>query len=276
MAKRLTRQEVNRRLRAQLAKKKALLMFGAGIGLTAKCAEKGGADLIGVYSTAIFRMRGLPSLLAWLPYGNVTEDLLKMAGEIVPVVKDAPLIAGVGAHDPSLDLDSFLDKLADMGFSGVTNEPFAAMYGEYFLNEMEKSGIGFSREVELIRIADKKDMFSVAWAMSPDQARQMAEAGADVIGGMIGVTTGGMSGTAETASLDDAVAQINAIMEAARKVNPDILVLTHGGPLNDVETARASIQRTGAHGYAAGSSGERIPTERAIVAITEAYRDIDL
>ena len=276
MGKRLTRQEVNRRLRAQLAKKKALLMFGAGIGLTAKCAEKGGADLIGVYSTAIFRMRGLPSLLAWLPYGNVTEDLIKMAGEIIPVVKDAPLIAGVGAHDPSLDLDSFLDRLAGMGFSGVTNEPFAAMYGEYFLKEMEKSGIGFSREVELIRTASKKDMFSVAWAMSPEQAALMAEAGADVIGGMIGVTTGGMSGTSETSSLDEAVAQINAIMEAARKVNPDVLVLTHGGPLNDVETARESIRRTGAHGYAAGSSGERIPTERAIVAITEAYRDIDL
>jgi predicted TIM-barrel enzyme len=276
MGKRLTRQEVNRRLRAQLAKKKALLMFGAGIGLTAKCAEKGGADLIGVYSTAIFRMRGLPSLLAWLPYGNVTEDLIRMAGEIVPVIKNAPLIAGVGAHDPSLDLDSFLDRLAGLGFSGVTNEPFAAMYGEYFLKEMEKSGIGFSREVELIRAANRKDMFSVAWCMSPEQARQMAGAGADVIGGMIGVTTGGMSGTAESSSLDEAVDQINAIMEAARKVNPGILVLTHGGPLNDVETARESIQRTGAHGYAAGSSGERIPTERAIVAITEAYRDIDL
>lgn len=276
MGKRLARREVNRRLRAQLAKGKALLMFGAGIGLTAKCAEKGGADLIGVYSTAVFRMRGLPSLLAWLPYGNVIEDLIKMAEEIVPVVKDAPLIAGVGAHDPSLDLDSFLDRLAAMGFSGVTNEPFAAMYGDYFLREMEKSGIGFAREVELIRIANQKDMFSVAWCMSPDQARQMAKAGADVIGGMIGVTAGGMSGTSETSPLDDAVRQLIEIMEAAQSVNPDVLILTHGGPLNDVETARYSIQKTGAHGYAAGSSGERIPTEKAIVTITEAYRNITL
>ncbi len=276
MAKRYTKSEVLQRLRREVESKKPLLMFGAGIGLTAKCAEIGGADLIGVYSTAMVRMKGLPSLLAWLPYSNVNEDLLSLARQILPVVKQTPLIAGVGAHDASLDINHFLDTLKDMGFSGVTNEPFAAMYGPHFLKELEKSGIGFSRELELIRTASQKNMVTVAWCMSPEQTKEMAEAGADVIGAMVGVTSGGLTGTAENDNLDDSIDQINVMKEVAMSVNPDIIVLTHGGPFNDVSSAAYSIQYTHAHGYAAGSSGERIPTESAVIDITKKYKNIQL
>lgn len=276
MTRRFTRKEILNRLHEQINRGKALLMFGSGIGLTAKCAERGGADLIGIYSTAIYRMAGLPSILAWLPYSNCNEHLLKMSSDILPVVKDTPCIAGIGAHDPTLDLDKFLDQITALGFSGITNEPFCSLYGEYFAKQMEQAGIGFSREVELIRRAHAKDIFTIAWAMSPQEAQAMALAGADVIGAMIGVTTGGISGAQETTPLEQATLDVQAMIKAAKEVNPEVLVLTHGGPFNDVETAKYSIINSNAVGYASGSSGERIPTEQAVIEITKQYKDIDL
>lgn len=276
MAKRFTREEVNARLQNQVKANRAILMFGAGIGLTAKCAELGGADLIGVYSTAISRMKGLPSLLSWLPYGDVNEELLEVSEEILPLVNNTPLIAGVGAHNPSLNIGNFLDKLVSMGFSGVTNEPFAGMYGDFFLKQLEKSGIGFLKEVELIETASKKDIFSVAWCMSKQQAKLMVGAGADVIGAMIGVTSGGLSGKSEDQTIEKALEILNDIIEGALEINPDVLILTHGGPLNDVKSARYSVLNTKAHGYAAGSSGERIPAEQAVIQITKEYKNINI
>ena len=272
MAKRYTRQQVIERLQAQLTRGNALLMFGAGIGLTAKCAEAGGADLIGVYATAVYRMRGLPSLMAWLPYSDANEHLLSMSKEILPAVKETPCIAGIGAHNPAADMEALLDEVIEMGFSGINNEPFCGLYGEYFSNQMEKAGIGFSREVELIRLARQRDIFTIAWAMSPEESRRMAQGGADVIGAMIGVTTGGLSGASEATPLDQATEDVRAMVAAAKSINPDIMVLTHGGPFNDVETAQYSIKNSGAVGYASGSSGERIPTEQAVMEITKQYK----
>lgn len=276
MAKRYTRQQVIERLHDQLAQGSALLMFGAGIGLTAKCAEKGGADLIGVYATAIYRMRGLPSIMAWLPYGDANEHLLNMSKEILPAVKKTPCIAGIGVHNPVIDMEEFLDKIIEMGFSGVNNEPFCGLYGEYFAKQMEKAGIGFSREVELIRLARQKNIFTIAWAMSPEESRRMAEAGADVIGAMIGVTAGGLSGASETMLLEQATKDVQAMVASAKSVNPDIMVLTHGGPFNDVQSAQYSIANSRAVGYASGSSGERIPTEQAVIEITKQYKSMKL
>lgn len=276
MAKRYTRQQVIERLHDQLALGSALLMFGAGIGLTAKCAEKGGADLIGVYATAIYRMCGLPSIMAWLPYSDANEHLLNMSKEILPAVKETPCIAGIGAHNPATDMEEFLDKIIEMGFSGVNNEPFCGLYGEYFANQMEKAGIGFSREVELIRLARQKDIFTIAWAMSPEESRRMAEAGADVIGAMIGVTTGGLSGASETTPLEQATKDVQAMVASAKSVNPDVMVLTHGGPFNDVQSAQYSIANSRAVGYASGSSGERIPTEQAVIEITKQYKKMKI
>lgn len=276
MAQKFSREQIRKRLYAQNKAGHPVLMFGAGTGLTAKCAEQGGADLIGVYSTAIYRMRGLPSLLAWMPYSNANEHLLNMAREILPVVKNTPCIAGIGAHDPALDVDDFLDTVMKAGFSGVNNEPFVGLYGKYFAEQLERAGLGFSREVELIGRARAKDIFTVAWAMSPEEAHAMAAAGADVIGAMIGVTTGGMSGESQVISLDKAVADVQAMIDAARSVNPEVLVLTHGGPFADVETAQYSITHSSAAGYASGSSGERIPTEEAVVNITRQYKSMKL
>ncbi|MEA4906922.1 MAG: phosphoenolpyruvate hydrolase family protein [Anaerolineaceae bacterium] len=274
MAKRYSRGEVVNGLRAQTQQGQAVLMFGAGTGLTAKCAEQGGADLIGIYSTAIYRMRGQSSLMAWLPYSNANEHLLHMAREILPAVKHTPCVAGIGAHDPELDLEAMFDRILGLGFSGVNNEPFAGLYGPYFANQLERAGIGFSREVEMIRCAHARDIFTVAWVMSPAEATRMAEVGADVVGAMIGVTTGGISGASETLSLEQAAEDAQAMTLAAKQVNPDVIVLTHGGPFSDVETAQYSLDHSDADGYASGSSGERIPTEQAVIEITRRYKSI--
>jgi predicted TIM-barrel enzyme len=274
MAVQYKRSEILARLRDQVEKNQALLMFGAGTGLTAKCADLGGADLVAVYSTAIWRMMGLPTLLAWMPYEDCNARVKQMAREIIPVVKTAPCIAGIGAHNPALNLDRIIDEMMALDFSGITNEPFAGLYGEFFAKQLEDAGIGFSREVELIKAAHKKDIFTVAWAFNENEARIMAEAGADVIGAIIGVTSGGLTGAKEVMTLERATAEVQKMCLAARSVNPDVFVLTHGGPFADAPTAQYSIANSDADGYASGSSGERTPTENAVIAITREYKSI--
>ena len=276
MAKRYDRAEVVERLRSQVQAGKSILMFGAGIGLTARCAELGGADLIGIYTTAFYRMQGKPSLLAWLPYSDANAHVAEKAEEILPVVKETPCIVGIGAHDPNRNLESFMEKMLGMGFSGVTNEPFVGLYGPAFAAQLEAAGIGFSREVELIALAHRKNIFAVAWAFTPDEARRMAEAGADVVGAIVGVTAGGLTGAKKTMSLEEATEQVRAMCLAAKQVKPDIMVLTHGGPFKDPETAEYSIKHSDAIGYAAGSSGERMPTEQGVIETTKGYKKIAL
>lgn len=276
MAKKYTRNEILQRLRSQVKNGKPILMFGAGIGLTAKSAELGGADLIAIYSTAIYRMRGLPSLMAFMPYSDANEHVRRMAREILPAVKEVPCIVGIGAHDPTLNMEGFIDEMMGMGFSGVTNEPFTGIYGPAFAAQLESAGIGFSKEVELIRCAHIKDIFTVAWVFNPDEAKRMAAAGADVIGALVGVTTGGLTGAKRSLSLKEATDAVQEMCSAAKQVNPDILVISHGGPFKDPETAEYSITHTDAVGYAAGSSGERLPTEKAVLEITKAYKKMKL
>ncbi len=276
MAKRYTRQQVRERLRSQVDQGRSLLMFGAGIGLTAKCAELGGADLIAVYSTAIYRMMGQHTLMAFLPYSNANQHVARMAREILPAVKETPCIVGIGAHDPGLDLERFLDRMMDMGFSGVTNEPFAGIYGPAFAAQLEQAGLGFSREVELIALAHQKDIFTSGWAFNPEEARRMAQAGADLVGALVGVTAGGLTGSQQSQSLEEATEAVQAICRAAKEVNPEVMVLTHGGPFKDPASAAYSIANSQAVGYAAGSSGERMPTEKAIIEVTRAYKNIEL
>ena len=274
MAKKYTRKQVMERFRNQVESGKPLLMFGAGIGLTAKCAELGGADLIAVYSTAIYRMKGQHTLMAFLPYSNANEHVATMAKEILPAVRETPCIVGIGAHDPSLDMDSFLDRMLNLGFSGVTNEPFAGIYGPAFAAQLEEAGLGFSREVELIAVAHKKDIFTFGWAFNPEEARRMAEAGADVVGALVGVTAGGLSGSAASQTLEAATEMVRAICRAAREINPEVMIFTHGGPFKDPASAQYSIVNSDAVGYAAGSSGERIPTEKAVIEVTRSYKEM--
>ncbi len=271
-----SRADIIARLQGQVAAGRPILLFGAGIGLTARCAELGGADLIGIYSTAFHRMQGRPSLLGWLPYSDVNAELLARSREILAVVRETPCIAGVGAHDPTRSLERLLDELVGIGFSGVTNEPFVGMYGPAFAGQLEAAGIGFSREVELVAVAHARDLFTVAWAFTPDEARRMTEAGADVIGAMVGVTAGGLTGAHGTLGLVEGTELVQAMCEAAHAVRADVMVISHGGPFKDPETAAYSIANSDAVGYAAGSSGERIPTEQAVVAATAAYKAMPL
>lgn len=274
MAIQYKRSEIVSRLREQVKQNRALLMFGAGTGLTAKCADLGGADLVAVYSTAKFRMMGLPTLLAWMPYEDCNVCVKEMAREIIPVVKTAPCIAGIGAHNPALNLERLIDEMMALGFSGITNEPFCGLYGEFFAKQLESAGIGFSREVELIRIAHQKDIFTVGWAFNAEEAKIMAEAGADVVGAIVGVTSGGLTGAKEVMTLEQATEEVQKMCVAARSVNPEVFVLTHGGPFADAATAQYSVAHSDADGYASGSSGERMPTEQAVIAITKEYKNI--
>ena len=164
--------------------------------------------------------------------------------------------------------------MGELWFSGITNEPFSSLYGDFFSKQLENSGIGFSKEVELIKKARKKDFLTVAWAMTAEQAKLMAESDADIIGTMIGVTSGGITGKFVTPSLEDSINRINEMIDAVCLIKPNTIFLTHGGPINDIESARESILKTKAHGYVAGSSGERIPTEKAIEEITREYKKI--
>lgn len=273
---RFTRTEVLERLQGQVRAGHPIVMLGAGIGLTARCAELGGADLIGIYSTAFYRMEGKPSLLAWLPYADANAETLRRAQAILPVVRQTPCIAGIGAHDMSRSIDLLVDECIRIGFSGVTNEPFAGMYGPVFAAELDSAGIGFSREVDLIALAHQKDIFTMAWVFNPDEAVRMTEAGADALGAMVGVTAGGLTGAAKTLDLVSATAAVQEMCEAAHRVRPDVLLLTHGGPFKDPETAAYSIAHSDAVGYAAGSSGERVPTERAVIETTRQYKQIGL
>lgn len=276
MAAKYSRKEIINRLQEQVNKQQALLMFGAGTGLTAKCADIGGADLIAVYSTAKFRLMGQPTLLAWMPYEDCNARVKAMAWEIIPVVQQAPCIAGIGAHHPAVNLSLIIDEMMELGFSGITNEPFVGLYGDFFAQQLEAVGIGFSREVELIHTAHAKDIFTVAWAFNAQEAKIMAQAGADVIGAIVGVTSGGLTGGQELVTLEEAIKAVQEIMEVAKAVNSEIMILTHGGPFKDVDTASYSVKHSAAHGYASGSSGERMPTENAVIEITRQYKGIRL
>lgn len=272
MAKKYSREELHDLLTNQIKTGKPIFMFGAGTGLTAKCAELGGADLIGIYSTAFYRMQGISSLMAWLPYSNANDELINSSKYILNVVKKVPCIAGIGAHDPTRSMDTFIDEVMEMGFSGVSNEPFVGIYGKSFSSMLEQANIGFSKEVELIFLANKKNVFSLAWAFDEEEAIAMAKAGADIIGAMIGLTAGGLTGAKKTITLEEATEEVRKICEAVKKYNKNTMVITHGGPFENPETAEYSIKNTQAVGYASGSSGERIPTEPAVIEIVKKYK----
>jgi len=268
------RTEITEKLHAEIERGRMLLSFGAGIGLTAVSAERGGADLIGVYSTAVYRMRGIPSLAAFLPYGNANEHMWRMASEILPVVRETPCVAGIGAHDPQLDLTDAIERAAHYGFSGITNEPFVGIYGSEFAGQLERAGLGFSREVELISLASEAEMLTFAWAFTPEEARAMVAAGADAIGAIVGVTAGGMTGTFDAEPLDVATQQVGEIAAAALEANPATMVFSHGGAIADPASAGHVFEKTACVGYAAGSSGERIPTEQAVTGLVKDFKGV--
>lgn len=268
MARVFSREEILKRLQAQVNSARGILIFGAGSGLSAKCADEAGADIIAIYSTAILRMKGIPSLISSLPYDDANRITLETAREILPLLKDTPVICGLGAHDPRIDMERMLEQVCSMGFSGVANEPFAGSYGGKFADILERAGLGFSKEVQMIKAAREAGLFTIAWCVNAKEAAVMAGAGADIVGAMV------MGDCDSEESFEAALNLIREMCAAAKAVRKDIMVITHGGPFMDFETASRSVRLTPACGYAAGSSGERISTQNAITKAVAEYKSI--
>lgn len=266
----MKRAEALARLRAQVAQGRAIIGAGAGTGLSAKCVQEGGADLIVIYNSGRFRMAGRGSLAGMMPYGDANAIVVEMAAEVLPVARRTPVLAGVCGTDPFRLMPVFLRQLKEMGFSGVQNFPTVGLLDGTFRQGLEETGMGYDLEVEMIREAHELDLLTTPYVFTPDEARAMAEAGADVLVPHMGLTTKGTIGATTAITLDEAVERVQAMHDAAKQVNPDILVLCHGGPIAEPEDAAYVLARTrGIAGFFGASSVERLPTE---VAITENMR----
>ncbi len=266
----MTRAEALARLRAQVEQGKPIIGAGAGTGLSAKCAEAGGGDLIIVYNSGRYRMAGRGSLAGLLPYGDANAIVVEMAAEVLPVVRDTPVLAGVCGTDPFRLMPVFLAELRRIGITGVQNFPTVGLFDGTFRQNLEETGMGFRLEVEMIRQARELDLLTCPYVFTVEEARQMAEAGADVLVPHMGLTTGGSIGAETARTLDECVEAIQAMHDAAKEINPEVLVLCHGGPISGPADAAYVLERTrGVVGFFGASSMERLPTE---VAMTENMR----
>lgn len=273
----LTRQEMLKRLHAQVEAGKPIVGCGAGTGISAKFAERGGADLIIIYNSGRYRMAGRGSLAGLMPYGDANGIVVEMASEVLPVVKDTPVLAGVCGTDPFRLMPVFLKQLKEIGFSGVQNFPTVGLIDGNFRANLEGTGMGYGKEVEMIRLAHEMDMFTSPYVFDEDDAKAMAEAGADQLVAHVGLTTAGSIGAAVAFTLEEAVEKVLKIAEAGRKVRKDILVICHGGPFDEPENvAKALAMMPSIQGFFGASSIERLPTERGIQGQVEAFKSIQL
>jgi predicted TIM-barrel enzyme len=248
---------------------------GAGTGLSAKCEEAGGIDLIVIYNSGRYRMAGRGSLAGLLAYGNANDIVVEMAREVLPVVKHTPVLAGVNGTDPFCHFDHFLDHLKAIGFSGIQNFPTVGIMDGTFRIGLEETGMGFGLEVDLVRLARAKDLLTTPYVFNPEESTAMTQAGADIIVAHMGLTTGGAIGAGTALTLDDCVPRINAIAEAARTVRPDVILLCHGGPIAMPDDAQYIIDHCpGIHGFYGASSMERLPTEIALTEQTRRFKAI--
>jgi predicted TIM-barrel enzyme len=261
----MTRKEILKRLKDEVAKGNIIVGAGAGTGISAKSAEAGGVDLIIIYNSGRYRMAGRGSLAGLLPYGDANRIVVEMGSEVLPIVKNTPVLAGVCGTDPFRVMDKFLKQLKDMGFAGVQNFPTVGLIDGVFRQNLEETGMGYDLEVEMIKKAHQLDMLTTPYVFDTIQAKKMAEAGADILVAHMGLTTKGTIGAKTALSLDDAVKRVQEICDAGKSVNPDIMVICHGGPIAMPEDAKYVIERTkGIVGFFGASSIERIPTETAI------------
>ncbi|MFE0130428.1 phosphoenolpyruvate hydrolase family protein [Streptomyces sp. NPDC059037] len=271
----ITRKEALSRLNSQVAAGNPVIGAGAGTGLSAKCAEEGGVDLLIIYNSGRYRMAGRGSLAGLLPYGDANAIVVDMAREVLPVVKDTPVLAGVCGTDPFRDMGRFLDELKAMGFAGVQNFPTVGLYDGTFRANLEETGMGYALEVDMVREARARDLLTAPYVFDPAQAAEMARAGADVLVPHVGLTTKGSIGAGTALTLDQAAAAVQEMHDAAKEVNPDILVLCHGGPIAEPQDAAYVLAHTtGIVGFFGASSIERLPTERAIVEQTRAFKSL--
>ena len=263
----MNRTEALGRLRRTIDEGGVIIGAGAGTGLSAKCAEAGGTDLIIIYNSGRYRMAGRGSLAGCMPYGDANAIVMEMAGEVLPIVRETPVLAGVCGTDPFRLMPVFLEEVKRVGFSGVQNFPTVGLCDGKFRQNLEETGMGFSLEVDMIRAAHEAGLLTSPYCFDPDQARAMAEAGADVIVAHMGLTTKGAIGATTALTLEASAELVQAIRDAAVAVKPDIIALCHGGPIAEPEDAQYVLEHTtGVAGFFGASSMERLPTE---VAITE-------
>ena len=263
--------------RAQVAKGIPIVGAGAGTGLSAKSAEMGGVDLIIIYNSGRFRMAGRGSLAGLMPYGDANQIVVEMASEVIPVVKKVPVIAGVCGTDPFRNMPRFLKELKELGFRGVQNFPTVGLFEGRIRAYMEETGMGYDKEVEMIRMAGELDLFTTPYVFNPEEAKMMAKAGADMIVAHVGTTLSGTIGAKDVMSLDESVTQIQAMLDAARSVNPDVLVICHGGPIATPDDSQYVLSRVPKlAGFYGASSMERLPVETAIADTARRFKSLKI
>ena len=272
---RIARAKLLEKFRAMIARGEPIIGGGAGTGLSAKCEEAGGIDLIVIYNSGRYRMGGRGSLAGLLAYGNANEIVLEMAHEVLPVVRHTPVLAGVNGTDPFMLRDHFLKRLAELGFSGVQNFPTVGLIDGVFRANLEETGMGYTLEIEMIRKAHEMDLLTTPYVFSEGDAIAMTEAGADIIVCHMGLTTGGTIGAGTALTLQDCVPRINAWAEAALGRRRDVIVLCHGGPIATPEDARFILKSCpDCHGFYGASSMERLPVETALTEQTRKFKEI--
>jgi len=270
-----TRQQVLQRLRKRIADGVPIIGGGAGNGISAKCQQAGGVDLLIIYNSGRFRMNGRGSLAGCMPYGDANGIVMEMAGEVLTIVRETPVLAGVCGTDPTRLMDVFLKQVRDTGFSGVQNFPTVGLCDGRFRANLEETGMGYALEVEMIRQARELDLFTTPYAFNAEEAEMMAEAGADVVVAHMGLTTKGAIGASTALTLEQAPAKVQEICETAKSVNPDIIVLCHGGPISMPDDAEFVLRKTiGVDGFYGASSVERLPSETAITEQMKKFKSI--
>jgi predicted TIM-barrel enzyme len=273
---RIARQDILKKLREMVRRGEPIVGGGAGTGLSAKCEEAGGIDLIVIYNSGRYRMAGRGSLAGLMAYGNANEIVLEMAREVLPVVRHTPVLAGVNGTDPFLIRDHFLKELCELGFSGIQNFPTVGLFDGTIRAQLEETGMGYALEVELIKTANQVDLLTTPYVFSEQNARDMASAGADIVVCHLGLTTGGAVGARTGLKLKECLPLIEAWAKAAREVNPDVLVLCHGGPIATPEDAQQVLKSCrGCNGFYGASSMERLPIEGALTETTRKFKGMN-
>jgi len=272
---RFERQELLKKYRAMIRRRQPIIGGGAGTGLSARCEEAGGIELIVIYNSGRYRMAGRGSLAGLLAYGNANEIVMEMAKEVLPVVKNTPVLAGVNGTDPFCVFDVFLNDIAAAGFSGVQNFPTVGLIDGVFRQNLEETGMGYALETDMIQLAHQKDLLTTPYVFEPQQAEDMARAGADIIVAHMGLTTGGTIGAETALTLAECITRVDTLAQAALDVRSDVIVLCHGGPIATPADASFVLRKARhCHGFYGASSMERLPTETAITRQTQDFKKI--
>jgi len=277
MGTRIPREKILRDLKEKVEMGEPIIGCGAGTGLSAKMEEAGGADLMIIYNSGRYRMAGRSSLAGLFAYGDANGVVMEMAGEVLPVVRNTPVLAGVNGTDPFRQMSVFLKQVSEMGFSGVQNFPTVGLFDGVMRENMEATGLGYDKEIEMIRLARDMDLFTSPYVFNKDEAKAMTEAGADLLVPHVGLTTAGSIGASSALTLDEAIDKVMTMAEVGWKINKDLMVICHGGPFDEPENVGEALSKMpGIVGFYGASSAERLPTERAIVEQIKAFKLLKL